>query len=114
MSMHGRIYVEKDRGLDKQRMRYLRRHYEEINSINLGKRKAYDMKDMMRSQDTKIKNMKAYKDIDKFNRNVINRSPGSVPYENRRIMLKLNGIMTKVPSGDIDCVLSKSPSRISL
>ena len=75
------------------------------------------MREILRSQDAQIKNMRIQKDNNNNYRDIKNRSPrlpGSLPYENRRIMLRLNGIMAKKPNDDHDGQLSKSPSKVSL
>jgi len=70
--MHGRIYVEKNKGLEKERQRNLQRHYDTIKKIGKGKQSAFDFKEISKSTDEqmmKIHNMKemnrGYREIGK-------------------------------------------------
>ena len=50
--MHGRIYVEKNIGLQKERQKTLQLHYKNLERIKKGQ---YNLKELLKSSDSQLK-----------------------------------------------------------
>ena len=84
MSLHGRIYIERNISLEKQRQREMDRHYKALNQIKNGKKLSYNLKELATRTDQEIENHHKLKQIDRSHKEIENLR--NITNDNRKLL----------------------------